>query len=428
MFVCAHCTADCLPGDKATRHAQYGGCVLERAGVLQPVRLRDAAVLQRDQRVLHNAQCHLAFHLFGGEAGRVFLDQKALRLVVGVVARPDDGDVGEGGVADPVLLAVEHPAVTVTPCRGRETAGDGRADLRLRQPERTDLFHTVHWWQPLLLLLLRSAQVDRAHRQSTVHSHKRGDGGIDACQLHRDKAVQHRTSSCPPIPGVRQPGNTQIGYLRDELEWKLGSRPVLIDDRRDHFLAELTYLADNFGVFFAQERCNVVEIAGGGRQSSLARPIAPNIRPRFRRCSSHSCLAPVAGIVSSARTVPGWRAPSTVRVYPARPYWDFLSLISSMARTLARNASRAASCARCAASATCFSASRSLSAAVLATETLASSAAFWASSVAFSVASVPEAQALKTLRLMPLALPISLDAGSLFTFASAMGQTLLFVQ
>src|SRR2546425_8414715 len=91
-----------------------------------------------------------------------------------------------------------------------------------------------------------------------------------------------------------------------------------------------------------------------------------------------------------------------------------------MARTLALNASRAASCARCAASATCFSASRSLSATVPATETLASSAAFWASSVARSVASVPEAQALKTLRLMSLALSITFDDGSLWAFGSAM--------
>ena len=97
-----------------------------------------------------------------------------------------------------------------------------------------------------------------------MHSHKRGDGGIDACQLHRDKAVQHRTSSCPPIPGVRQPGNTQIGYLRDELEWKLGSRPVLIDDRRDHFLAELTYPADNFGVFTSDTILEIYHSATSG--------------------------------------------------------------------------------------------------------------------------------------------------------------------
>src|SRR5438132_2803595 len=67
-----------------------------------------------------------------------------------------------------------------------------------------------------------------------------------------------------------------------------------------------------------------------------------------------------------------------------------------------------------------FSASRSLSATVPATETLASSAAFWASSVARSVASVPEAQALKTLRLMSLALSITFDDGSLWAFGSAM--------
>src|SRR2546428_13996555 len=111
-----------------------------------------------------------------------------------------------------------------------------------------------------------------------MYAQEGGDGGIHPGQLHRDEAVKHRTSRWPPIHGVRQPGDEETGDLRDELEGKLGPCPVLVNDRRDRFLRERAYAADNLAVVLVQERRDVVEVAWRRRQASLPRPLAPRFR------------------------------------------------------------------------------------------------------------------------------------------------------
>ena len=65
--------------------------------------------------------------------------EEALDLVVGGVPGPDHDDVGEGGVADPALGAVQHPACR--PSRrggGAQAAGGVGAGQRLGQAEGAD--------------------------------------------------------------------------------------------------------------------------------------------------------------------------------------------------------------------------------------------------------------------------------------------------
>ena len=94
------------------RHPQHPRGVAERVAALQAVRFRHAAVLQRDLAVLDHLERDLVLDLLDAEAGRgLVLDDEALDLVVGDVARPDDRDVAPRRVADPPLLAVEDPGV-----------------------------------------------------------------------------------------------------------------------------------------------------------------------------------------------------------------------------------------------------------------------------------------------------------------------------
>ena len=51
------------------------------------------------------------FDLLDCEAGIVFAYDKAFDLVRALVACPDDVDVSEGGIANPLFLAVEHPGI-----------------------------------------------------------------------------------------------------------------------------------------------------------------------------------------------------------------------------------------------------------------------------------------------------------------------------
>src|SRR5262249_779635 len=135
------------------RHAQHFRRIAERAVLLEPVLLRDAAVAQRDQAVLHDFQRDLVLNLLHAEAGSsLVLDNEAFDLVVGDISRPDDRDVAPRGVADPLLLAVDDPGIAITLCGGRKSTARTGADKRLSQSETTDLFHTRHRRQPLALL------------------------------------------------------------------------------------------------------------------------------------------------------------------------------------------------------------------------------------------------------------------------------------
>src|SRR5437016_2384689 len=97
--------------------------ISERLIVLQAVFFRNAAVLHRDQAVLHDLEGDLVLNFFDLETGcGLVLDDKRLDLVVGEIARPDDRDVAPGRIADPFLLAVEDPCVPVTLGRSCKTA------------------------------------------------------------------------------------------------------------------------------------------------------------------------------------------------------------------------------------------------------------------------------------------------------------------
>src|SRR5262249_62191028 len=131
--------ADAMPGA-----AQHQRRISERAfASLETVRIGHAAVGQRDLAVLHNLQRDLVLDLLDAEPRRrLVLDDEALDLVVGDVARPDDRDIAPRRIADPALLTVQDPAVAVALRRRGEAAASSRADQRLGKRPAADLFHS----------------------------------------------------------------------------------------------------------------------------------------------------------------------------------------------------------------------------------------------------------------------------------------------
>src|SRR5262245_2196396 len=177
VLVGAHLDARRLPPDEIPRPTQHARGVAEGLSAgREPIFIRHPAVLHGDLTVLDHLEGDLALHLLDAEAGRGFVfDDEALDLVVGQVARPDDRDIAPGGVADPPLLAVEDPGVAFALRRRGEAAAGSRADQWLGQAEAADLFHARHRRQPLLLLLLRSDERDRTHRQAAVDAEEGRD-------------------------------------------------------------------------------------------------------------------------------------------------------------------------------------------------------------------------------------------------------------
>ena len=110
VLVGAHLASCRLPPDEIPRKAQHAGGVAERFVALEAILLRHSAVLQRDLTVLNHLERDLVLDLLDAEAGRgLVLDNEALDLVVGKVARPDDRDIAPRRVADPTLLAIQTP-------------------------------------------------------------------------------------------------------------------------------------------------------------------------------------------------------------------------------------------------------------------------------------------------------------------------------
>src|ERR1700734_1332483 len=124
--------------------------------------------------VLNDLERDLVLDLFDAKARRrLVLDDETLDLVVGDIARPDNRDVAPRSVADPPLLAIEDPGVALSLGGGQQAAARTRSHQRFGQAETADLFEARHRRQPLLLLLLRSVDINRAHRQADVHADER---------------------------------------------------------------------------------------------------------------------------------------------------------------------------------------------------------------------------------------------------------------
>ncbi len=139
--------------------------------------------------ILDDLERNLVLDLLDAETGcRLVLDDEALDLVIGQIARPDDGNVAPGRVADPPLFAVEDPGIALAFRGGQQAAACIRPHQRLGQPETADLLEARHRRQPLLLLLFRSVDINGAHRQADVHAHERRERRVDACNFHLDKA------------------------------------------------------------------------------------------------------------------------------------------------------------------------------------------------------------------------------------------------
>src|SRR5277367_1365036 len=173
-LISAHRASSGHPRHGVACHLQHLRGVAERVATLEAVRFRNPNVLQRDVTVLDDLEGNLVLDLFDTEARRrLVLDDEALDLVVGDIARPDNRDIAPGSIADPSLLAIEDPGVALSLGGSQQAAARTRSHQRLGQAETADLLEARHRRQPLLLLLFRSVDVDGAHRQADVHTYER---------------------------------------------------------------------------------------------------------------------------------------------------------------------------------------------------------------------------------------------------------------
>src|SRR5215207_8114759 len=142
---------------------------------------------------------HLALYQLCGVAWMVltvlvFLEHESLYLPVLYVARPDDDKVGEGGVADPTLLAVDDPSVPVA--AGRTLKHHGvRPVGGLRQAPGPDLLHPRHPGEPPSFLLLGTTDRHGPHRQPGMNPEECIEAPVPPAPS-RSRRARQRPGSC----------------------------------------------------------------------------------------------------------------------------------------------------------------------------------------------------------------------------------------
>src|SRR5439155_23412384 len=205
--------------------------VLEGVRAGQPVALRYPQVGQLDLGLPHRPQRTLAVDASRVVTGRALLDEEPLDLPVGVVARPDDHDVGDGAVADPLLLPVEHPRVAIAVCARLQRHRVG-AVQRFGERERADRRQLGNRWQPPLLLRLGTEQRDRPHRQPRLYPEEGAQAAVAAVDFHVHQAGGDRAERRAAVPVDAVPDDAQLGEPRDQRHRELRALPVPVDDRQ----------------------------------------------------------------------------------------------------------------------------------------------------------------------------------------------------
>ena len=222
---------ECAPGHGVPGAGQHPGRVAEAVRPGEPVGLRDLHAGERDLRLPDRPERALAVDPPRVVAGSAALDEEALDLAVGHVAGPDHHDIGDGAVADPLLLAVEHPAVALAP-RRRLQADGVRAVVRLGQREGPQRVDRRQLRQPALLLLLGAEHRDRLHGQAGLDAEEGAETAVATVELevHQaggDRAHRRAAVAVDPVPD--QPELAEAAY---QLAGEVRPLPVVVDHRK----------------------------------------------------------------------------------------------------------------------------------------------------------------------------------------------------
>jgi hypothetical protein len=229
---------------------------------------RDAYVGQGDVGLVDGALAELVLDRLGGVPGGVavvgaLLDDERLDVTVGLVAGPDDHDVGKVPQADPAFGAVEEVAIAVA-------AGAGLQPQRVRpmvgfgEPERAERVERREAGQPALLLLLAAEMGDGADHQAGLHGVERVDAAVAARELVGDQSGLQARQPGAPVAGGRGADDAELGERSQEMLRELGALPVVVDARQHLRLDEGPHACGERAVLWRQIVLESEQISGCG--------------------------------------------------------------------------------------------------------------------------------------------------------------------
>ena len=199
-------------------------------------------VLEEELAGRAGPDAELVLRLGRREAGRALLQDErrdALVLRGRVRLREDERVVGDGGVGDPVLLAVQDVDVALE-AGGRLHRGHVRSGRGLGEAEAGDLLAARLRDEPALLLLLARVAEERERVQTDVDRDQRAEGRLAALDL---LARERLRDEVEPGPAVllrdRDPEDAELGHALDRAHVEVVRDVVLDRVREDPILDEL---------------------------------------------------------------------------------------------------------------------------------------------------------------------------------------------
>lgn len=169
-------------------------------------------------------------------AVRVFHDESADLAVV--VPGPDDHHVGDGAVADPPLLPVQHPLVTVALRPGFQRNHVG-AVLGFGQRKGAENFAGRHPRQIMSLLLFGAEHCDGRHSEPGMDGVQGGDAAVATGQFGGDHALGEKRHPGATVPDDRGAGNAEPPVILGQFDRKLCPLPVTGSGGCHHRVAPL---------------------------------------------------------------------------------------------------------------------------------------------------------------------------------------------
>ena len=199
-------------------------------------------------------------------AVRVFHDESTDLAVV--VAGPDDHHVGDGAVADPPLLPVQHPLVTL-PARPGFQRNHVGAVLGFGQGKGAEGFTGRHPRQILGLLLFGAEHRDGRHREPGMYGVQGGDAAIAAGQFGGDHTFGEKRHPGATVPDDRGAGNAEPPIALGQFDRELCAFPITGSGRCHLRVAPLPDPITHLAFLIGQQFIQTVEIGGPGNRKII---------------------------------------------------------------------------------------------------------------------------------------------------------------
>jgi hypothetical protein len=254
--------------------------------------------MQRNRAVLQRPQRNLPLHLVDVQTGRVTLHEESLDGAILHIPGKNHDQVGKGSVADPGLLAIQHPIPPVAPGRRGDPGGSVGTNARFRHRPRPHHLEALQRPQPAPALGFAAKLGHGGQAKTKMYAKKGGHAGVDATLFKGNEPHQEWVRMWKRRQFTAEDLRHPAAIARNSVLGKLGPFPELIGQRPDFRLHEVARDIDHAPVFGRKGCMQSEEINHGSS------PFTKQIRSAGIGGPAHCKRRPVHPSYGNSATLP----------------------------------------------------------------------------------------------------------------------------